>query len=394
MLCEFMAEAANGRDAEALDAALDTLGTELSVTPHRGSVSLNLSTLSRHLDESLDILSDILHRPDFLETDLDRVRELTLATIAQRRTRPEQVATMTALAHVLGPFPGQGHPILGEAHAVSALDREGLRAAHSQLRRSMANARWVACGDLDGQRIAGAIAERFPVRGATEPTPGTDPLPPASGDGPLSVLAVHRPGSPQTVVRFMRRVPHLGDPELPALELVNAVVGGTFLSRLNQDLRERRGLTYGVGSALWTGGRSGIWTVSTSVDGAATDRAVDHLIMALEDAPHHPPTEDERVRALAGERAVRIRAMESVDDVVSGLTPWAEAGLGPDAAAGHLAAMSEVTAEELAHATRWTRPRDGVLVLVGDADRFLPAVTRVSPTPPVVVREPDPQSVS
>ncbi|NRA96846.1 MAG: insulinase family protein, partial [Planctomycetes bacterium] len=384
LLAEFMTEAAGGRDAEALDAALDSIGAELSVIPHRGAVSINVSTLARHLDASCDILADVLLRPEFLAEDLERVREITLAEIAQRERRPEQVATLIGIAHVLGHIPGQGHPVLGEATSVASMTRNVLLDAHGDLVAAASAARWVAAGAIDGERIADTIASRLP---RADPTAAPDPIeiPPPGGEGPLEVLLVDRPGAPQTFIRMLRRCPCLGNDELPALELANAVVGGTFLSRLNNNLRERHGFTYGAGSTLWAGARSGLWTASSSVHADVTARAVDQFLRELRALGDTPPTAEERDRVLAMERAHRVRAMENLTDVVATLAPWAEAERPPDAASRFLAALGAVTLDDMAEATRWMTPTDGVLVLVGDAERIIHEVEHVVPVEPRII---------
>jgi len=384
LLAEFMTEAAGGRDAEELDAALDSIGTELSVMPHRGAVSISVSTLTRHLDASFDILADVLLRPEFEADDLERVREITLAEIAQRAGRPEQVATLAGIAHLLGHIPGQGHPVLGEAAAVESMTRDTLVKTHGELIAATGAARWVSAGAVDGERIADALAARFPI---ADPVAAPDPiyLPPPNGEGPLQVLVVDRPGSPQTSVRMLRRCPCLGDDELPALDLANAVVGGTFLSRLNNTLRERHGFTYGAGSTVWAGARSGLWTAASNVDVDVTAPAVEHFLRVLSGLSGMPPTNEERDRVLATERASRIRAMENLTDVVATLAPWAEAGQSPEASSYYLAALGSVTLDDMAMATRWMTPTDGVLVLVGDADKIVPDLRLVVPTPPTVI---------
>ena len=77
--------------------------------------------------------------------------------------------------------------------------------------------------------------------------------------------------------------------------------------------------------------------------------------------------------------------MENLTDVVATLAPWAEAGQSPDASSYYLAALGSVTLDDMAMATRWMTPTDGVLVLVGDADKIVPDLRLVVPTPPTVI---------
>lgn len=387
LTCEVMSEAAAGADAEALDDALDRLGADLTIAPGRSSLTLGVSTLARNLEPALDILSDILRRPDFAPEDYDRVKEITIAEIAQRARRPDHIASVTAHRHLVSAFEGQGHPILGYERTVVPLALGDLIATHREILAAAPAARWVGGGTAAGPDVERMVSDKLGIDPAAEAVSLT-PLP-DSPETPLEVLLVDVPDAGQTVIRFMRRGPILSAADLAATELANAVLGGTFMSRLNRNLRERHGFTYGAGSSVWCGARSGFVGASTSVDRDVTARAVEQMLLELERIASDPPTAEERASALAIERAERVRSMENLADVVTSLTPWAEAGLAADAASLHLQKMTEVSLDDMAEAAaaRLT-PRTGVLVLAGEVEQFSRALEGVVPTTPKVVSAP------
>jgi len=385
LACELMSEAADGNDAEALDDALDHLGADLTISPGRSSLVVGVSTLARNLEPALDILADILHRPDLEPDDFERVQEITLGEIAQRDRQPDHVAAIVANRHLMEAYVGQGHPLLGSEASVAPLTLDQLVATHGQIASSASAARWVSAGTVPGNRVADLVADRlgFEPRSTLHELPR---LPEPSADGPLDVLLVDRPDAPQTVIRFLRRGPHLGSPDLAATELANAVLGGAFMSRLNRNLRERHGFTYGASSSLWCGARNGFVGAATSVDREVTARATRELLRELDRLAIEPPTEEERASALAIERAERVRGMENVSDVVASLLPWIEAGLPADAAARHLEALRAVTIDDMSEAaSRRLGPRAGVLVLVGDVSGFEKDLADVVPSVPRMV---------
>ncbi|MAE95256.1 MAG: peptidase M16 [Deltaproteobacteria bacterium] len=371
LLCDLITEGAGGRTAEELAAAFDRLGTDLAVAPGRISIGLKINTLEKHLDRSLDLLADVLLTPHLDRKEFDRVHALALADLEQRRARPVQVAAVVAQRRLLADLDGQSHPIAGYADSVRRITLDDVKASHRDLVAGVPAARLIGAGAIDAGSLVQKLTNRLPLDLATGAA-SLDPLPAAATEGPLDVVLVDRPGSAQSVLRFMRRIPPLLDPVAVPLEIANTVFGGSFTSRLNQNLRERHGFTYGAGSSLRQGGRSGVFIASSSVQTTVTGRAIEELLNELAAITADPITDLELGKARATDHTDRVRAFENVSDIVESYASFSEAGAPPDAVPDYVRAAQAMTVGEVHEAATWIQRGAGVLAIVGDASRILP----------------------
>jgi zinc protease len=183
------------------------------------------------------------------------------------------------------------------------------------------------------------------------------------------VVVVHRPGSVQSEIR----VGHVGvernTPDYFPLTIANMVLGGTFSSRLNLNLRERHGFTYGVRSRFSFRSRPGPFEISTAVGNAVTAPAVREIFAELEGFAERGPTADEVAAARDFAAGVFGLQLETAGQVASRLTQLVIYGL-PDAYFHeYRSCLRAVTADEAAEAARQhMRPADAQVVVVGDAD--------------------------
>jgi zinc protease len=384
LVAELLTEGAGTRDAKALATALDEMGTHLDVSAQRSFVGLRLDTLARHLDASLDLFADVLLRPRLEVKDFRRIHEQTLADLEQRRARPESVAAVVAQRVLMECIPGFSYPVSGYTDTVSRVEHRHVQEAHHHLSSRLSSLRVVASGDVESRDLRDAIAQRLDLTHEDLPAPYV--LPDPETTGPLRVFAVDRPDAPQTVIRFTRRVPPLSFDITPALDIANLVFGGSFTSRLNQNLRERHGFTYGASSAVLQGARSGSFTLATSVETVATVRAVEEILNEMARLSEGDFQQRELEKARATDRNGRIQAFQTVGDTVGTYAGWAHAGFPPDAVQLYEAAVDALTVDDLNRlAALWLTPGPGVLVLVGDLSRFGPGLQELGLPDPIEV---------
>jgi zinc protease len=267
-------EGAGNRDAFGIAEQAAFLGAELGTGADWDYLVVTLNTPKRTLGEALDLMADVALRPTFKAADVARERELRLAQIIQQRDQP---GGMAALAFGAIVFPA-GHPyhrpLAGDSAAVGRLDSATVRRFYHQVFRPD-QAELVITGDVTIAEARTEITRRFGrwiqnrMAVLRPPVPPVVPRPERR-----TVELVDKPGAAQSVI--MIGSPGVGrtNPDYPALEVMNTILGGSFSSRLNQNLRETRGYTYGAGSGFTWRPVPGPFTARAAVRTDATDSSL------------------------------------------------------------------------------------------------------------------------
>jgi zinc protease len=244
LMMALLEEGAADRDARAFAEAAEGLAASFGFDAYNDSVSVTASVLTENRDEALDLLRDALVEPQFEQDDIDRVRDQVLAVIAQDEQDPQEIAsaTMSRLAFPDHPY---GTELEGTRETVSSLTREDLVEAH---RRALTRDDVIVgvTGDITAEELGPLLDELLgdlPEGGAAE-------VPQAEYSLPGGVTVVDFP-SPQSVVLFGHEGIMRDDEDFFPAFVMNHILGGAgFESKLMQEVREERGLTYGIGSYL------------------------------------------------------------------------------------------------------------------------------------------------
>lgn len=245
MLSRLLDEGAGPYSSHAFQERLAERAIELTFTAGPDALGGSLKTLVAHADEAFDLLRLALVEPRFDEDAVERVRAQILAGLRYQTNDPTTVSTKRFLADA---FPGHpyGQPSSGSLESVAAITRDDLVALH---RRIIASARVkiAAVGDLSEADLTARIDKAF---GEIPRQPDLNPLARTSisGRGRQEVVDLD---IPQSVIRFGFEGVSWRDPDfIPAYVLNHILGGGAFTSRLFQEVRERRGLAYSVGTSL------------------------------------------------------------------------------------------------------------------------------------------------
>ncbi len=239
-------EGAGNRNAQQIAEEEERLGAAISASGSADRSTVTLSALSANLAPSLDLLADLVKRPTFAAEDVDRVRVQALTQIAQQQKDPNGIAGRALPVLLYGaahPYAGTGG---GDIAAVKALTRDDLiRFQQTWLRPDNAEIFVVSDRPLDEVRTA--LDARFGNWAAPASPRGTKTFaaPPPRPTTPRIVL-IDRPGSPQSIISGGQITPIDPRADLTAIQSANDVLGGNFLSRINMDLRETKGWSYGV----------------------------------------------------------------------------------------------------------------------------------------------------
>jgi len=265
----------------------ERLGARLSAGAGIDSSAVQLNALSANLQPSLDLLAEVVRRPAFRADDVARVKDQRLADIAQSNASPGALAARTLSPLLFG----SGHPYgqpgdgLGTAPAVAAQTPASLRAAHDKWLRPDTMTITVV-GDITMDQLKPMLEASF---GDWQAPAGPKPAKPLDAAIPAPrprIVLIDRPNSPQSVIVAGRVLPITGrDQNQEALDLANEVLGNGFLSRLNMDLREDKGWSYGVRSAVRSpkGPRSLVLTAPVQAD-----RTGDSIALLLADMTQFP----------------------------------------------------------------------------------------------------------
>lgn len=275
---QMLDEGTTTRTALDIEAELEKRGSHLSSGAHREWSVVSLDCLRRHLEPSLEVMADVMLNPIFPEQELERLRKQRLDAILQERANPGATAGRLIRRLVFGFHHPYGWSVGGEEETVKDIRRDEVEAFYRRY-YIPENAGIIMVGDL-GLEEASEAVERVIGRWThrTVERPRIDPVPPSA----RRVFAVHRPGSAQSELRMAFLGPERATPDYHSLEVLNTVLGGGFSSRLNLNLREDKGYSYGAFSVLRYGRLQSILLGTAPVESSVTQAAALEMLSEFE----------------------------------------------------------------------------------------------------------------
>jgi zinc protease len=269
-----LVEGSERRGALALADELADLGTTIEATSAAESSELSLSALKANFPHALEILADVTRAPAFDETELGRQKKARSAALAQQRENPQATAAVVANAALYG----EGHPLaggpLGDEATIAATTRDDLQNFWRTNYRPDRSALVIA-GDISLAEAVRLAAQNFGDWKAEGEK--TVVALPAARPTAARVVIVDKPGTPQTALNIVAAAPRADTPDAQAMQVMNAGMGGLFTSRINQQLREVKGYTYGIYSRYAFGRETGRFSIAGSVRTDVTGAALTDL---------------------------------------------------------------------------------------------------------------------
>ena len=368
-------EGAGARDAATLQSELAYLGASLQTGADWDRLFVSLKVPVRSLGPALDLLADVIRRPTFSAAEVRRQRDLRLAALLQQRDQPNALADLAFNAIV---FPA-GHPYHhsagGDSASVAAFDSAAARAFY---RRAIApaNARFVGVGDIADAELRAQLQPRFGDWRAEAPVATAPPVTVAPlHQARTRVFLVDKPAAAQSVI-------HIGwpgvdrlSPDYAPLMVMNTLLGGSFTSRLNMNLREDKGYTYGASSRFTFRRAPGPFVASAAVRTNVTDSSLVEFFRELRGVRDHLVPNDELQRAKAYVELALPGSLESTTQVASTVSQLALFGLPLSALADYARKVRAVSAADVQRvARRYLTPDQATVVVVGDITRVRPSV--------------------
>ncbi len=367
LTADLLDEGAGGLDAAGLADALSVQGAWLSSWSSRESLVVATWTLSRNAGEVLALMRDVIGDPELSRDEFERIQGMTLTHLIQAAQDPRSISATVGWRRSLGELHPYASPTVGYADSVAALTHKDVKRFYRK-QLSVADATLVVVGDPGEVPIAQLLEDSF---GDLKPRRVKRPalvLPPPLPRAQPAVFVVDRPGAPQTVMRVHLPGFPADSPDRLRTHLVNSVLGGTFTSRLMQNLREDKGWTYGVRSRHIDFQLDGALIISTALQTEYTGAALDEIFAEVEELAEAGVTSDEALKAVRSYQNGWVETYGAIASVGQQLVTLADEGLPPDTSGDWLAEAAEVTVEDLSsQAEAMFNPQLATVVLVGDA---------------------------
>ncbi len=278
MTAEMLDEGTESKSALEIQAELDSLGTSLYASAETEVSHLSLETLKKNLDSSLRLMADLILHPSFPQDELERQRKRRLDGILQEKHNPSVIARKVFRATLFGRSHPYGRDLAGSETSVKALIREDLEAYYQGFWKPN-NAAIIYAGDIT---LDEAVGQTGTLLRGWNPDPiclqdAAIAAPPAT----TSIYLIDRQDAPQSQIRIGSIGPRRRVEDYYAIELMNTVLGGSFTSRLNLNLREDKGYTYGAFSSFSFGRFQGLWACGAGVQTRFNKEALIEFIQEL-----------------------------------------------------------------------------------------------------------------
>jgi predicted Zn-dependent peptidase len=330
-------------------------------------VRLSVDLPIREAAAGADLLTEALRTPAFSDTDVERYLSDLVAAKRESFARPGPRAQAALRGALYGAENRFGRLSGGDPETAAALNAEAVRAFHATWLRHAGTL--LIVGDLD--RLDVEALGRTVFGDLPASTPSTDP-PPVPVSGPPRLIIADRPGAVQSTLRIGHPAPPRAKVaehgiDVVALRIGSTILGGSFTSRLNHELREVKGYTYGAHAGFDFGRPLGLFSLSAEVRTDATAAAVADALRVIEEYVDGGATADEldKTRAyLAGATPIGLQTAGAVG---SRLVEMVRHGLPVDYVTAEHARLLEMTLDEVNSAVRaGLRPADLVVAVEGD----------------------------
>jgi predicted Zn-dependent peptidase len=365
-------------DYSALDVheALGKIGAQIETDVGHDATVIGLTTLQRFVDRGLALVADMVMRPRFEQREMDRVRDLRLHRLLQLRDMPPAVADRV-FAQLLYRGHPYGHMPIGTEGSLRGLTVRDITTFHRRAFRPE-RATMIAVGDASHDELAEAVARSFSGwRGAAGVELPPDPSTFAAAPPPLNRLAlVHRAGSAQSELRIGHVALARSSPDYHAALVLNMILGGQFVSRINMNLREDKGYTYGARTAFEFRRAPGPFVLQASVQSDITVDAIRESFAEIRAIRgDRPITDDELETGRAALTRGYPRNFETADQIGRAAAQLALYQLPDDYFTTFVPKVLALTTSDIMRvAAADIDPARLLTVIIGDREKVSPSV--------------------
>ncbi len=359
------------------------LGVRVGAASGWEQSTVSLHTPTAQLDSAMALFADIALRPTFPAPDLERVRKVRLTSLQQLRDRGPAIADRAYASALYGEQHPYGRPLAGTEASIAAISRADLQAFYDTYYRPN-NATLLVVGDVkpdDVERRAQALFGGWARRDVPPPSNATANAPKAT-----TLVLIDKPGAAQSSFRLGGIGAPRSTQDYFALQVLNTILGGSFTSRLNQNLRETKGYTYGAGSGFSMRRMAGPFVASAEIVSAKSDSALMEFMKELRAIRDTVPS-DELAKAKRYLQLSLPEDFETTGSIASQLLPLITYDIPLDfynSAVERIGAVTQADVQRVAR--QYVDPDRLTLVIVGDRKTIEPGLRALRPGE-IIVRD-------
>lgn len=366
---EMLEAGSAGKSQAEIAAAADELGASLGVGAGEDSTAVAISALKTQLSPMVKLLADVALRPNLAQADFEKLKAQREAELLAMRARPEVAAELAFRASMYGDHP-LARPVEGTPESVKAMQLQQVKSFLQTV--SPAQAALIAVGGADTDALLRELEQAF---GAWRPS-GKSHARPATAQLPTErprLVVVDLPGKPQSVLRIGVPAVPRSSPDALALRVLNTVLGGSFTSRLNANLREKNGFSYGAFSHFNFGVGPGPFQVSTNVKTDVTGPALREALHELTAILEQPLAPEDLQKGKSLLAADLVRNLETSTSAASAISEIFLYDLPLDEYRTFVGRLKALSAEDVqAAARRVLDPQTMTVTIAGDLKTVLP----------------------
>lgn len=359
------------------------LGVRVGASSGWEQSTVSLHTPTAQLDSALALFADIALHPAFPAPDLERVRKVRLTALQQLRDRGPAIADRAYATALYGEQHPYGRPLAGTEASIAAISRADLQSFYDTYYRPN-NATLLVVGDVkpdDVERRAQGLFAGWTRADVPTPSNATAQAPKAT-----TLVLIDKPGAAQSSFRLGGIGAPRSTKDYFALQVLNTILGGSFTSRLNQNLRETKGYTYGAGSGFSMRRLPGPFTASAEIVSAKTDSALIEFTKELRSIRDTVPS-DELAKAKRYLQLGLPEDFETTGSIAGQMLPLITYGIPLDFYNTAVQSIGAVTQADVQRVARqYVDPDHLTLVIVGDRKSIEPGLRALNPGE-IIVRD-------
>lgn len=360
LMGDLMEEGTAQLDANALAEKVASMGGNLNISVGQNQITISGSVLSEFTDDLIRTIADVVMHPAFPQSEIDRLKNDMKRNLSVQKSRP-QAQAMEKFYAALYPDQPQGR-IFPTEEMIDGYSVENVKDFYTKNVGAQRSSIYVA-GKFAAAGVEKAIEESFRdwIKG-----PAID-MPVAQPDSTASVALIDRSGAPQSTIMLGLPVIDPSNPDYIPLTLTNALLGGSFASRITSNIREDKGYTYSPFSNISNGYKSGVWYEQADITTENTGDALREILKEINTLQEEPPTTEELEGIKNYQAGIFVLQNSSASGIIGQLSFLDFHGLDESYLTNMVENIHSVSPEEIQAMTKkYIRPEDMTLVVVGD----------------------------
>ncbi len=353
------------RSAVEIANGLQSIGANMGAFSSWDQTNVSLQTLTRNLDKALDIYSDVVVNPSFPADELETQRRRAMVGFIQRKDNPNAIADVVYSRLIYGKDHPYGSSLSGSENSIKGLKREDVVNFYETYYRPN-NAALIVVGDVDSKTLLPKLEKAFAGWKSSDVSAVTTPE--AAAFDAAGIYIVDKPGAAQSVISIGQVGVSRDNPDYIPLLVMNSILGGQFSARINMNLREDKGYTYGARSGFAFRRGAGPFTASADVKTAVTKESVIEFMKELRGIRGEIPVTKAELEYNKQSIIRRFpRTVETVGQISGGLAELYIYDLPDSYYNEYIQKINAVTLEDVNRvANKYLTPDRMAIVIVGD----------------------------